>query len=125
MARARREEDKQRQSQQEQRRQLLQEKLLRSGRNEDVDLARLIIYAAEDPDSSIRVHDHIARSIKPHQIEGVSFMWNQIVKLDEKSMEGCLLAHTMGKLLPSFGLKCSSTNTIDQDLARLCRQLHS
>lgn len=102
-ARARREQDKEHQSQQDQRRQKLQEKLVQSGRNEDLDLARLIINAADDQESSIRVHSHIAGSIKPHQIEGVRFMWNQIVTLgEEKSMEGCLLAHTMGNFLPGF-----------------------
>lgn len=43
----------------------------------------------------IHVSDQIARRIKPHQIDGVRFMWNQIVT-DEKEMQGCLLAHTMG-----------------------------
>lgn len=43
----------------------------------------------------IHVNDDIARRIKPHQIEGVRFMWNQLVT-DEKEMQGCLLAHTMG-----------------------------
>ena len=43
----------------------------------------------------IKVHEHIAPRIKKHQIDGVRFMWNQIVT-DEKSMQGCLLAHTMG-----------------------------
>ena len=32
------------------------------------------------------------RSIFPHQVEGVQFMWKEVVKANE----GCLLAHTMG-----------------------------
>ncbi|KUJ12737.1 uncharacterized protein LY89DRAFT_737655 [Mollisia scopiformis] len=96
-ARDRREADKARQSQQEERRKNLQERLVRSGRTEDLDLARLVINATDDQDSSIRVHSHIAGSIKPHQIEGVRFLWNQIVTVgEEESMQGCLLAHTMG-----------------------------
>lgn len=97
-ARHRREQDKERQSQQEQRRTLLQEKLFRSGQREDLDLARLVINATGDQESSIRIHDHIAGSIKPHQIDGVRFMWNQIVGAgEEEETQGCLLAHTMGK----------------------------
>jgi SNF2 family DNA or RNA helicase len=43
----------------------------------------------------VYVSKEIAPRIKQHQIEGVRFMWNQIVT-DEKAMQGCLLAHTMG-----------------------------
>jgi hypothetical protein len=104
-ARARRELGQERQSQQDERRQKLQEKLFRSGRNEDLDLARVIINATDDQESAIRVHSHIAGLIKTHQIAGVRFMWNQIVTLgDEESMQGCLLAHTMGNCLPNFVL---------------------
>jgi len=43
----------------------------------------------------VHVNEDIGRRIKPHQIEGVRFMWNQIVT-DENKGQGCLLAHTMG-----------------------------
>lgn len=43
----------------------------------------------------IYVHPNIASLIKNHQIEGVRFMFNQVVG-DENSLQGCLLAHTMG-----------------------------
>lgn len=123
-ARARREQDREQQSQQDQRRKKLQQKLLSSGRNEDLDLARVIINATDDPDSAVRVHNHIASSIKPHQIDGVRFLWNQIVtRSDENSMQGCLLAHTMGKSLPEF-ITCSCTDEHDQDSEKPCRQLH-
>ncbi|KAJ4424987.1 hypothetical protein N0V82_000269 [Gnomoniopsis sp. IMI 355080] len=41
----------------------------------------------------ICVHPHIAYRIRPHQLEGVRFMWDEITKDTHK---GCLLAHTMG-----------------------------
>lgn len=42
------------------------------------------------------VHKYIASRIKPHQIDGVRFMWNQIVTPgDAEAMQGCLLAHTL------------------------------
>jgi len=102
---ARRQDDKQRQIQQEERRKILQAKLAQSGRAEDLDLARLVINATDDPAKSIRICNHIAASIKPHQIEGVRFLWNQITtRTDEDEMEGCLLAHTMGKCFASFSI---------------------
>lgn len=43
----------------------------------------------------VYVSKEIAPLIKQHQIEGVRFMWSQIIT-DAKKMQGCLLAHTMG-----------------------------
>lgn len=48
-----------------------------------------------DDQGIISVHENVAEVIKPHQLEGVRFMWNQIVT-DDKVSQGCLLAHTMG-----------------------------
>lgn len=48
-----------------------------------------------DDEGFVYVNPHIARRIKKHQIEGVRFMWNQIIT-DENALSGCLLAHTMG-----------------------------
>lgn len=41
----------------------------------------------------IYVHPYIAHRIRPHQLKGVRFMWDEITKDTQK---GCLLAHTMG-----------------------------
>lgn len=43
----------------------------------------------------IHLNTGIATKIKPHQLEGVQFMWRELVT-DERSLQGCLLAHTMG-----------------------------
>jgi hypothetical protein len=42
----------------------------------------------------IYLDSHIGRYIKPHQLDGIRFMFREIV--ENKSSEGCLLAHTMG-----------------------------
>lgn len=42
----------------------------------------------------IYLDPHIGRRVKPHQLQGVQFMWRELIK-DEKR-QGCLLAHTMG-----------------------------
>lgn len=43
----------------------------------------------------VHVNSRIATKIKPHQLEGVQFMWRELIT-DEQSLQGCLLAHTMG-----------------------------
>lgn len=50
---------------------------------------------AED-EQYIRINPHIAKSIKPHQIEGVRFLWREVTGDGGEELSGCLLAHTMG-----------------------------
>ncbi|KAI9166737.1 Protein CHROMATIN REMODELING 20 [Paramyrothecium foliicola] len=60
------------------------------------DESRLIINETKEEDQAfIYVNDEIGKRIKDHQIDGVRFLWNQIV-LDPEFRQGCLLAHTMG-----------------------------
>ncbi|KAI0104167.1 hypothetical protein GGR51DRAFT_561223 [Nemania sp. FL0031] len=47
-----------------------------------------------DDQGFIYIADEIARRIKEHQIDGVRFMWDQLIV--PKKRQGCLLAHTMG-----------------------------
>ncbi|EAW12570.1 putative SNF2 family helicase/ATPase [Aspergillus clavatus NRRL 1] len=42
----------------------------------------------------IYLDSHIGRRIKPHQLNGIQFLWRELIH-DEKQ-QGCLLAHTMG-----------------------------
>jgi hypothetical protein len=51
-----------------------------------------------EEDSYILVNNHIASRIKPHQKDGIQFMWREIVTgvSDDGISQGCLLAHTMG-----------------------------
>ncbi|KAL9616559.1 MAG: hypothetical protein Q9160_008580 [Pyrenula sp. 1 TL-2023] len=55
------------------------------------DASRHII-GYEDP--LIYLDPVIGRRVKPHQVEGISFMWREIIGDDKR--QGCLLAHTMG-----------------------------
>ncbi|KAG9234270.1 hypothetical protein BJ875DRAFT_19621 [Amylocarpus encephaloides] len=81
---------------QEARRKKLHDNLARSGHGLDEERGQIIINDAKsDNQGCIYVTKLIARRIKKHQIEGVRFLWYQIVG-DEKITQGCLLAHTMG-----------------------------
>ncbi|ATY65283.1 SNF2 family helicase [Cordyceps militaris] len=57
---------------------------------------RFIINESKREDQGfIYVHREISLRIKDHQIEGVRFLWNHIVR-EQSERQGCLLAHTMG-----------------------------
>ncbi|KAK2765990.1 hypothetical protein FQN54_007505 [Arachnomyces sp. PD_36] len=43
---------------------------------------------------TIYLNAHIGRRVKPHQLNGIQFMWREIMTDDKGT--GCLLAHTMG-----------------------------
>ncbi|KAJ0166562.1 Protein CHROMATIN REMODELING 20 [Colletotrichum tanaceti] len=90
-----RESDRQRKEEQEKRRAELRKKLAASDTISS-DKSRLIINETkEDNQGLIYVNEDIGKRIKDHQIDGVRFMWNQIV-YHSKVRQGCLLAHTMG-----------------------------
>ncbi|KAK7735902.1 hypothetical protein SLS53_007280 [Cytospora paraplurivora] len=56
--------------------------------------SRLIINESKlDGQNLVYIHPEIAPLIKDHQIDGVRFMWDQLLS---GSNQGCLLAHTMG-----------------------------
>ena len=59
--------------------------------------SRLIVNETKESqdESLIYINDHIGNKIKNHQIEGIRFMWNQVV-VPSGVRQGCLLAHTMG-----------------------------
>lgn len=97
-ARSLRDLNRQRLAEQEQRRKLIKDKLAKYGNSLDrgMEFYRINDAAAEGQEP-IYVHDDFRRCIKPHQMSGVRFMWNQIVTTDgDQNMQGCLLAHTMG-----------------------------
>ncbi|XP_022086719.1 transcriptional regulator ATRX-like isoform X2 [Acanthaster planci] len=54
---------------------------------------------AKTKDVLLAVDESIAKQLKPHQVEGVQFMWDctfeSMEKLEEKG-SGCILAHCMG-----------------------------
>ncbi len=59
--------------------------------------SRLIVNETKESqeESLIYINDYIGSKIKNHQIEGIRFMWNQLV-VPSGVRQGCLLAHTMG-----------------------------
>ncbi|KAF2434785.1 hypothetical protein EJ08DRAFT_693284 [Tothia fuscella] len=63
-------------------------------------LATVVVVNAgkKEEEPPIILNSHISRDIQPHQIEGLQFMWREVVAAheDEEDMAGCLLAHTMG-----------------------------
>ncbi|KAF5639883.1 DNA repair rhp54 [Fusarium sp. NRRL 52700] len=90
-----RERENQRLREQEARRKKLRETLALDG-SVSRDGTRLIINESKEEDQGlIYIHEDIGRRIKDHQIDGVRFIWNQIVR-DASVRQGCLLAHTMG-----------------------------
>ncbi|KAF4984687.1 hypothetical protein FZEAL_172 [Fusarium zealandicum] len=90
-----RERETQRLQEQEARRVRLLETLAEQGTMPE-DRTRLIINESkEEGQSLVYINEGIGKYIKFHQIEGVRFLWNQIVQ-DSQTRQGCLLAHTMG-----------------------------
>jgi hypothetical protein len=85
--------EKRRQREQEQRRMQLREQV-HASQLLPSEKSRLIINESKlEGQDLVYVHDHIAGRIKDHQIDGVRFMWDQVLS-DTK--QGCLLAHAMG-----------------------------
>ena len=73
----------------------LQSQLQKMGVNTE-DPAKMIINVGKFEDQElILLNPKIGTRIQPHQLEGVQFMWRELVT-DDNSLQGCLLAHTMG-----------------------------
>jgi transcriptional regulator ATRX len=49
-----------------------------------------------DPSKHVYLNADLAKRLKPHQIEGVKFLWREITVPEDEDGQGCLLAHTMG-----------------------------
>uniref|UniRef100_A0A4W3JJD3 DNA helicase n=1 Tax=Callorhinchus milii TaxID=7868 RepID=A0A4W3JJD3_CALMI len=54
----------------------------------------------ETKECVVQVHRNLVRKLKPHQVDGVQFMWDCCCESVEKSLKeegsGCILAHCMG-----------------------------
>jgi SNF2 family DNA or RNA helicase len=77
------------------RRQKLRAQLEESGTVPAGKIRHIINEGKEDHQGLIYINQEIGKRIKEHQIDGVRFLWNQIVQ-DASERQGCLLAHTMG-----------------------------
>lgn len=65
------------------------------------ELDKLVLdFDAETKTELISVDKKLVKKLKPHQGQGVKFMWDacfeSIEKLEENSGGGCILAHCMG-----------------------------
>lgn len=75
----------------------LKEELQSTGGALADDAANIVINTGKlEEHDFIYLNTHIASRIKQHQIEGIRFMWREIVTAEQSEMQGCLLAHTMG-----------------------------
>lgn len=73
----------------------LKRQLEKKGLN-DADPSSMIINTGKlEHQNFVFLNPKIGGRIQPHQREGVQFMWRELVT-DDQSLQGCLLAHTMG-----------------------------
>ncbi|KAL2865644.1 putative SNF2 family helicase/ATPase [Aspergillus lucknowensis] len=77
-------------AQQEEQRKKLERRLERTGISNDNPSHQAISF--KDP--AIYLDPHIGLRVKSHQLNGIRFMWRELV--EDKDQQGCLLAHTMG-----------------------------
>ena len=86
-----------RKKEQEERERILRSQLGNMSANTD---EIIVNTAKKDEHEFIYLNPHIGSRIKKHQVEGLQFMWREIVNaglgLNRSDMQGCLLAHTMG-----------------------------
>ena len=65
-----------------------------------VKITELVLeYGKDKTEKVIEVDPEIVKHLKPHQVEGVQFMWDstfESVKKAEEPGGGCILAHCMG-----------------------------
>ncbi|KAI9826656.1 MAG: hypothetical protein M1832_006252 [Thelocarpon impressellum] len=95
-ARTLRNDDRERVRNEMKRRRELASRLQGMGQSMTGDASHIIVNTGKfDDQDFVYINPHIGMRIKPHQVEGVRFMWRELV-MDEKSLQGCLLAHTMG-----------------------------
>ncbi|XP_065815177.1 transcriptional regulator ATRX isoform X1 [Labrus bergylta] len=62
---------------------------------------KLVLDADEETkEPLVQVHRNLVTKLKPHQVDGVQFMWDccceSVKKMEKSSGSGCILAHCMG-----------------------------
>lgn len=80
--------DQMRIQEQEKRRKLMAEKL------GQMQMDGIAVQPVNTTEPYVHLDPHIAQRIKPHQLDGIQFMWREIV--EDPKHQGCILAHTMG-----------------------------
>ena len=96
LTRSRREMDRERIQLDEKRRRQMEERFQTIGSGTSADPAKIMVNIGKaDGEPAVYLNPHIGNKIKRHQVEGVQFLWREIVQ-DRRSKQGCLLAHEMG-----------------------------
>ncbi|KAA8647617.1 hypothetical protein EYZ11_003223 [Aspergillus tanneri] len=74
-------------------------------------------------DPIIYLDPHIGKRVKPHQLNGIQFMWRELFE-DEKQ-QGCLLAHTMGlgKTMQVIALLVTISSTASSSDPKISQQI--
>lgn len=98
--------------------------------SQGADSARLVAMVASDASSRVEINpvrdeghepiyiiDSIARSMKPHQIDGIRFLWRELTAQSSEGQQGCILAHTMGlgKTMQTIALLAAFTEASHDD----------
>eukprot|EP01132_Coremiostelium_polycephalum_P005729 gene5729-7126_t len=65
---------------------------LREERKQSYGRDNYLIFAGKTQDEDILIHADLGVILKPHQLKGVQFLWDNIVI----KQKGCILAHSMG-----------------------------
>ena len=93
-AREMRERETARRCEQEERRAMLHASLSQLAPG-DKEHDKIIVNDGASAPPYLHLNEHIAQRVKKHQIDGIRFLWHSVVR-DDKEIQGCLLAHTMG-----------------------------
>lgn len=72
-----------------------QKLVLNMGLSFTSETGNVMINAATTDAAPIFINKFISAQLKPHQIDGVQFMWRELIAPGDDA-QGCLLAHTMG-----------------------------
>ncbi|KAI9882568.1 MAG: hypothetical protein M1823_005690 [Watsoniomyces obsoletus] len=121
-ARQLRESDHRRVQEMEKRKLLLEGRLEAMGTSVTGDPDRIIVNIGKyENQPAIYLHPRIGHRVKKHQIDGIQFMWGQVVRDDQKP-QGCLLAHEMGlgKTMQVIGLLVTiaeAARSVDPEIA--------
>ncbi|CAG9860347.1 unnamed protein product [Phyllotreta striolata] len=66
----------------------------------ELEILPLVLDIDEKTDKTVQVNEVLTKKLKPHQREGIKFMWDvcyeSLETLKENSGSGCILAHCMG-----------------------------
>ena len=109
--------DQLRVQEEERRKALADMRLANMGISEDDPAGHIVGFG----EPQVFLHEHIGKRVKPHQVNGIQFMWREIIT--DPKQQGCLLAHTMGlgktmqviSLLVTIALAAKSHNVRIRD----------